>query len=513
MFKSKLFSIFVSHLFILTLLLSIFAPQAFAAKRQLSEGYTIDEYNVTSGGAIYINPSDINTLQFPMTDGDYVVWTDSMAGAGADDDIYYLDISTWTIHNISNEYGLDTAFVGDQRWPSIYNGVIVWMDDANASSNFEIWTLDLNDVTPTPAMISDGNPVSQKMFPHVSANHVVWMQSFTSFDIMLYDLTTTVSTNITSDTTQQLYPKVDGNYVVWQENLVSSDIILYNITTSTETPIVATPNNESWPYINGNSLAWTENDGTSDNIYYIDDVTVPSPTPVAIATSSETEAVPSISGDIIAWTQWNSTDSEWDFYFYDIAEDTTETIDRSADRGAVTVYGNIIVWLDRQDTPSTNYADVHLGFLDWDDSPPVFLNLPGSTRPINLEDDQVVDPGSSYNIRVRPVDDFGISSVRFYFNGQLIGTDTSPDGEGVYNVSWEIPNTCSDIRVEAEDTANNVTTLSRGNICSLLASTGSPIIVPVAAGATLALGGGLALWLPSVISRRPKLVSKIDKED
>lgn len=509
MTKNKVFFAFLVSFTILIITLLQPITGLVASQKSIMSGYVMDEYSVTSGGSVYIDPANINTLQFPTTDGDYIVWTDSMSGNGYDDDIYYLDLATWTTHNITHEYNLDASFIGNQRWPIISNGVIVWMDDANAGANFEIWSLDLNDVTPTPIMISDGNPASVKMFPYVDGNHAVWMQSVTSFDIFLYDFSTTATTNLTNNLSHQLYPKVSGDYIVWQEDLGGVSITLYEISTSTTSTIVGGPNNKSWPCINGNSLVWMDNDGTSDNIYYISDVTAPSPVQVPIANTTETEAVPFIDGNIIVWNQWSSADGEWDFYIHDLSRGLTSTVDRSADRGAITIYGNMLVWLDRQDTPASNYADVHMGILDWDDTPPIFMNLPDTEMQINLVDNQVLDSNIPYNIMVLPEDLYGVETVRFFFDGGLICTDDSPSVEGLYECLWQIPNRCGDVRVEAEDFADNTSSISRMNICSALASTGSAADIPSYIGATLILGAGISFLTPYVIPDRTKIATKI----
>jgi hypothetical protein len=84
-----------------------------------------------------------------------------------------------------------------------------------------------------------------------------------------------------------------------------------------------------------------------------------------------------------------------------------------------------------------------------DDTPPVFVQIPGSTQVINLVEGQDVTV-NPFTIRVKPEDpESGITRVEFYIDGELICTVTTPDANGVYSCDWDTSKYHSIVRVVA----------------------------------------------------------------
>lgn len=69
-------------------------------------------------------------------------------------------------------------------------------------------------------------------------------------------------------------------------------------------------------------------------------------------------------------------------------------------------------------------------------SGPIYNNLPNDNRRINIDENQIII-SNPYFIKVRPVDDGGISKVEFYIDHVLICTKTQADSDGVYSCAWD----------------------------------------------------------------------------
>lgn len=95
-----------------------------------------------------------------------------------------------------------------------------------------------------------------------------------------------------------------------------------------------------------------------------------------------------------------------------------------------------------------------------DDTPPIFVQLPGGTQVINVTNGQIITV-NPYTIKVKPEDqESGITRVEFYIDDVLICTVTTPDVNGVYSCYWDTATYHSEIRVVAyngNDTIGSLT--------------------------------------------------------
>lgn len=115
---------------------------------------------------------------------------------------------------------------------------------------------------------------------------------------------------------------------------------------------------------------------------------------------------------------------------------------------------------------------------------PVYDNLPGDNRPINLDEGQVVTT-PNYNIEVKPQTGSGITEVEFYVDSDLICTDTTADSEGVYSCDWDTAQHHSAVEVITNYENNDPITMARNvtvNIPSSVSQNtiaqGTTIILP-----------------------------------
>jgi len=100
---------------------------------------------------------------------------------------------------------------------------------------------------------------------------VVWedyRKGFCKEEIVLYDLTTGQSIQLTDDNITQFRPDVDGDLVVWTDlrngttypncSYENSDIYLYRISTGELRQLTSEPHDQEYATISGKYVAWTD---------------------------------------------------------------------------------------------------------------------------------------------------------------------------------------------------------------------------------------------------------------
>ncbi|MBN2015207.1 right-handed parallel beta-helix repeat-containing protein [Candidatus Dojkabacteria bacterium] len=122
-----------------------------------------------------------------------------------------------------------------------------------------------------------------------------------------------------------------------------------------------------------------------------------------------------------------------------------------------------------------------------DDTPPVFVQLPGSTELINITEGQVITV-NPYTIKVKPEDDeSGINKVEIYIDDVLICTITTPDANGVYSCNWDTSKYHSTVRAVAYNNNNLTAQITRtANVA--LSETGQNILLGLVFGLLLVIG-------------------------
>jgi TolB protein len=222
--------------------------------------------------------------------------------------------------------------------------------------------------------------------PAISGDYIVYTDDRNgNKDIYLYDLGTSVETNLTPGTTNDQYlADIDGVRVVFTDvNAGGSDIYMIDLSTSLVTPLTAGGINYS-PAINGNHVTWVTQAGSAQNVVLADLTTWTTATltasPVAVEgprvdgnwvvwaeyisgsyqirayniATSEYRIVttdtgdhrnPDVSGDIAVWADHRG--SSWDIYRYQFSSGTTTQVTASvADEQYPRISGSRLVWQD-----------------------------------------------------------------------------------------------------------------------------------------------------------------------
>jgi beta propeller repeat protein len=224
-----------------------------------------------------------------------IVWMDGRNGGSFDEynypvgnwDIYMYDLST------SQEYQITTNN-STQANPDIYKDKIVWRDERNMEDNpylyVQIYMYNLSTSVESP--VNYGNSCFVLSSPRIYGNTIVWMAENVVGDyyIYVYDLSTSTLNMIGSPygNGYACQPAIYGNRIVWEEGGMdpgNTDIIMYDISTSTETKITTNGSRQSDPEIYGDRIVWrdsrngNENDVTNYDIY-MGTLSESKPTPV-----------------------------------------------------------------------------------------------------------------------------------------------------------------------------------------------------------------------------------------
>jgi beta propeller repeat protein len=231
----------------------------------------------TSGKALY-----------PKIYDNRIVWMD---GRNGNWDIYMYDLST------SKEYQITTNN-STQANPDIYKDKIVWRDERNMEDNpylhVQIYMYNLSTSVESPVNYEEGTHFVLSS-PRIYGNTIVWMAEgvATNYNIYVYDLATSTLNMIGSPYGNGYGSQaaIYGNRIVWEEGGMdpgNTDIIMYDISTSTETKITTNGSSQSDPEIYGDRIVWrdsrngNQNDVTNYDIY-MGTLSESKPTPVPVA--------------------------------------------------------------------------------------------------------------------------------------------------------------------------------------------------------------------------------------
>lgn len=189
------------------------------------------------GQEILLTPDTTGTYQtFPVISGSKVIWEDDRNGGN---DIYMNDTTLGDLYLVSPN---GATFFQSDLFPSIAidNGHIVWY------RGNDIYLNDTSQITPqAEQVVNDNVPGAQKMYPSISGNNVVWVDTRNGGrnNIYLKDLTSGSDIQITTAdasvyTTDAGTPKISGNRIVWVDNRdVYRDIYLYTIGNTETCPV------------------------------------------------------------------------------------------------------------------------------------------------------------------------------------------------------------------------------------------------------------------------------------
>ena len=284
--------------------------------------------------------------------GNRIVWTDNRDGGGWDSnqqpdgnwDIYMYDLSTSTETRITTEES-------NQVEPAIYEDRIVWTDNRNGGGrneygqpdgNWDIYMYDLS--TSIETQITSNNSTQWK--PVIYGDRIVWQDKRNgNSDVYMYDLSTSTETRITPSDSNQNDPAIYGNRIVWSDDRNEDlDIFMYELSTSTETRITSDSGASKKPDIYNDLIVYEDEDNTG--LYVINMYSLSTSTETLIA--SGRTADPDIQGNRIVWMDGrNYEDSNTEIYMYDLSTSTeTQVTTDNSLQGKPSIYGDRIVWED-----------------------------------------------------------------------------------------------------------------------------------------------------------------------
>ncbi|ODS40353.1 MAG: hypothetical protein A7315_08835 [Candidatus Altiarchaeales archaeon WOR_SM1_79] len=183
--------------------------------------------------------SDSSDQGFPAVHGDIIVWRDNRNRPWTD--IYMYDISTPGETRVPTDNCPDDrtgANCSKQSNPAVYGDIIVWDDNRNNNSNWDIYMYDGEVKQITTAYF-------WQWVPAVHGSIIVYQDNRNNnSDIYMYDILTRGETRITTDVFDQTNPAVHGDIIVYENcdrkdrwGTYMCDICMYDISTGNETRI------------------------------------------------------------------------------------------------------------------------------------------------------------------------------------------------------------------------------------------------------------------------------------
>jgi beta propeller repeat protein len=218
------------------------------------------------------------------------------------------------------------------------------------------------DATGSISQLSSGSTTNQQNSPAISGPLVVWTNAATAggtanFDIVLRDLTTGVTTNLTnSPLDQEFLEDIDGSIVVWTHTAanVPGDIVAYDTVLNTASVVAASSNavHFAQPSIRGHYITFVRvTSSASDIMLY--DLSTGTPTPVT--SDASLSARPRVSGDVVVFEDYSSGNA--DVLGYRISTGTIFPIATGAsDQVTPDVDGNTVVWVEGNNSANQIFA-------------------------------------------------------------------------------------------------------------------------------------------------------------
>lgn len=277
----------------------------------------------------------------PEINGDYIVWESYIDGTGWEPDIFLYQISTATTSQITFNNVNDYA-------PKIYGDYIVWHQQPSFfESNVFLYQIS----TATTTQLSTSGFA---FLPVIDQNHIAWVDgSFFSGgqDILLYNIDTAITTQVTNDTLTDMTPDLSGDNLIWIKSDTNNQIYHYQISTGTTTNISNNSSDNQDPRIDGQNIVWIS---FLDGDYDIYHHNLTSGITQNISNNTAQAYDPRINGNNIIWE--SDVDGDFDIYHYDLS---TNTLSQIANLSGTDQYpatdGNYITWYGDTDGDNEIY--------------------------------------------------------------------------------------------------------------------------------------------------------------
>lgn len=193
--------------------------------------------------------------------------------------------------------------------------------------------------------------VSMKEFPAIYDNRIVWQDyrngnpGNASWDIYMYDLSTSNETRVTTNESWQENPTIYGDKIVWEDGRNGiNDIYMYTISTGEETQITNDESENTHPVIYGDKIVWEERSAGKNHDIYM--YTIPTRKEVRITNGKSDNIHPAICGDKIIWEK--SSEECHDICMYNISTCKITQITSNGEAYNPAIHGDRIVWEDHR---------------------------------------------------------------------------------------------------------------------------------------------------------------------
>ncbi|UCE74360.1 MAG: hypothetical protein JSV56_01285, partial [Methanomassiliicoccales archaeon] len=192
-----------------------------------------------------------------------------------------------------------TWYDADELNPDIYGDKIVWYSDRNGD-----WDIYMYDLSSYIMMQITTNPQMQ-YYPAIYGDRIVWSDYRNGpANIYMYDLSTDTETQISSGPANQYGVTIYKDKIVWSDFRASNwDIYLYNLSTGLEMPVITNSADQYYPYIYEDKIVWHDTRyGNSDIFLY--NLSTGVEMPICTNLSDQSRAVKY--GDVIVWDDWRN---------------------------------------------------------------------------------------------------------------------------------------------------------------------------------------------------------------
>lgn len=276
----------------------------------------------------------------PAISGNMVVWVD---GRNGNPDIYGYDLST------HKEFPICTA-PGEQSQVRISGNTVVWTDyrdgevDLPWGRSGDIYGYDL--AAKREFVICDAS--GDQFSPTISGDTVVWedMRWDNVTDLFGYDLSTSSEFYIPTSS-WAMFPRVSGNRLVYIDSIDDGVITVYDLANGDTYTISPNAFNPEAFALDDDYYVWWDMRGSGWGVYGYD-FTTGTEFPISIG-GARTWAI-AVSGGTVVWDAWPTLQSpEGDILGYNIATKSSFPVcTASGPQGEPAISGNTVVWMDKR---------------------------------------------------------------------------------------------------------------------------------------------------------------------
>jgi beta propeller repeat protein len=191
--------------------------------------------------------------------GTVVVW-EGFDG-GADSEIFLYD----ALAGVTTQLTVNGV---EDRSPTTDGRTVVWWAGQGDANDEVMMYRDgsIRQVSPEGTTYHNGGGRD----PAVSGNRIVYVGGRDGLPdgILLYDITSSNTTALSSENETQIYPTIDGDLVTWTAVRSGAyDIVVYDLTSGEAVRITDTAEEDRWSRISGTDLVWRAFDGVDYEVY------------------------------------------------------------------------------------------------------------------------------------------------------------------------------------------------------------------------------------------------------